>query len=231
MEQFFHSVPMFLRFTLSLVIGILRVSHDGVNKMTNDDILIENEEWMYQGFISVKRYNLKHKLYGGGWSNTFTREMVIRKHAAAVLPYDPILDRVILIQQFRIGALEDRNSAWLYEIVAGLMDKDETPEQVVKREMQEEAGVEVLELVKLYNYWMSPGGSNEFLTLFCAKVDASQAGGIHGLAEENEDIKVQTFSSAEAFEMIKSGEVRNCSSVLALQWLELHRESLRERWL
>lgn len=200
--------------------------------MTKDDFLIEEEQVLYQGFLSIRRYILKHKLFAGGWSPSFDREVVLRAHAVGVLPYDPVLDKVILIQQFRIGALEDPVSPWLHEIVAGLLEEGEQPEDVAIREIQEEAGVAAQELIELYRYWVSPGAANEHLTLFCARVDSTQAGQFCGLVEdENEDILVNVVDSAKAFQMIKDGEIRNCTSIVALQWLELHQKELRQKWL
>lgn len=200
--------------------------------MTKDDFIIENEEWLYQGFISLKHYQVKHKLFAGGWTPTFDRVVALRAHAVAVLPYDPVLDKVILIEQFRIGALEDSASPWLIEIVAGLIEEGEQPEQVAIREIQEEAGVKALELIELYRYWVSPGAANEHLTLFCARVDASTVGEFGGLVEdENEDIRISVVDAPAAFQMLKDGSIRNCTSILALQWLQLHRRELQEKWV
>lgn len=199
--------------------------------MTKNDFKIEREDWMYRGFLSIKQYLIKHRLFAGGWSSDFTREVVIRTHAAGAIPYDPVLDKVVLIQQFRMGALEDPISPWLYEVVAGLMDANETPEQVVLREIQEEAGIAALELLQIYGYWASPGAANEFFTLYCARVDASNAGGFHGLPEEHEDIRVIVVDAAAAFQMLKEGQIRNATAIIALQWLELNHQSLRKKWL
>lgn len=198
--------------------------------MTSKDYTILEENWLYRGFISVKRYLLSHKLFAGGWTTPFSREVTIRRNAAAVLPYDPVLDKVVLIEQFRIGALNDPDSPWLHEIVAGLIEENETEESLVRRELQEEAGLHAQQLLRLYSYWASPGATNEYVTLFCAKVDASQAGGIHGLAHEHEDIRVTTMDATTAFQMVHSGKIRNALCLVALLWLQLHHADIRAQW-
>ena len=108
--------------------------------MTDSRVHILDKTVCYDGFFRIERYRLRHQLFRGGWSREITRELFERGHAAAVLPYDPLLDAVVLIEQFRIGALETPGDPWLLEIVAGVIDKpDETPEDVVRREAVEEA--------------------------------------------------------------------------------------------
>lgn len=183
----------------------------------------------YQGFFRIDRYRLRHRLFSGVWSPELVREVFERGHAAAVLPYDPQRDEVVLIEQFRIGALDSSNP-WLVEIVAGIIEPDETPEAVVRREAIEESGCHITELVPICDYFVSPGGTTERLALFCGKVDTSEAGGTHGLAEEHEDIRVLVMPAAEAFEQITSGGVKAAAPIIALQWLQLNREVLRHRW-
>jgi ADP-ribose pyrophosphatase len=187
---------------------------------------IVKEQNLYQGFYQLKKLYLRHQLFAGGWSPTYERELITRYRVAAALPYDPKLDKVVLIEQFRVGALEDENSPWLLELVAGIMTEFEPLENLVKRETQEEAGLEVQELIPICDYWVSPGGTNERVALYCAKVDASHAGGIHGLSEENEDILVHILDSKDAFAAIRSGRINNAATIIALQWLELNLQSL-----
>lgn len=196
----------------------------------NNDVQIENEETIYQGFFDVKTYRLKHRLYDGSWSKSLTRTLCERLPAAACLPYDPYRDEVVLIQQFRLGALMDDNP-WLLEIVAGLKDKgDETVEDMIRRETLEECGLQPLQLKKMYEYWVSPGGSDEFLTLYCAKVDAKDAGGVHGLQGESEDIMVHVLKSRDAFALLENGHIRNGITIVALQWLQIHKDHLDRTW-
>lgn len=189
------------------------------------DIEIVTEEHVYNGFAEIIVYHLRHRLFAGGWSDLISREITKRKPIAAALPYDPQLDKVVLIQQCRVGALEAENP-WLLECIAGMMnDEDQSPEDLIKRELKEESGLEAKKLHKICEYWVSPGGSSEYLTLYCAEVNASGAAGIHGLAEEHEDIYVHLVSRQEAYEMVKNGTINNSLSIIAIQWLQLN-ESL-----
>lgn len=188
----------------------------------------------YRGFFSIDTIRLRHKLYAGGWSGEFSRELFMRGHAAGVLLYDPDLDRVVLVEQFRIGAIEDAQrdgrSPWLLEIVAGVIDNDETPDALARREAEEEAGCAISELVPITQYYSSPGGSNEVISLFCGRVDASNAGGIHGVEEENEDIRVVVLSSDEAWQAMQEGRMNNAMAIIAMQWLIINKQALRQVW-
>jgi ADP-ribose pyrophosphatase len=159
-----------------------------------------------------------------------TRELFERGHAAAVLPYDPVLDQVVLLEQFRIGALMAPGGPWLLEIVAGIIEPGETAAAVVQREMLEEAGCHLLALEPICDYLVSPGGTSERISLYCGRVDASGAGGIHGLAEEGEDIRVSAVSFAEAMALLASGRLNSASPIIALQWLQMNRGRLRQTW-
>ncbi|HVV67566.1 MAG TPA: NUDIX domain-containing protein [Gammaproteobacteria bacterium] len=198
--------------------------------MNKNDVKIQEESLLHNGFIQVKRYTLQHKLFAGGLSELFSRELVIRHHAAAALPYDPILDKIVLLEQFRVGALEDDNP-WLIEIVAGLLEEGETPEALVHREMKEEAGLTPRNILPIFNYWASPGASNEHVSLFIAEVDARGAGGIHGLPHENEDIRVLVVDTQEALERMHRGEIKNAICLMALLWFQLHKDEVRAKWL
>ncbi|SDX70707.1 NUDIX domain-containing protein [Nitrosomonas halophila] len=185
----------------------------------------------FQGFFRMERYRLRHHKFDGGWSRPITRELLERGHAAAVLPYDPERDRVVLIEQFRAGAMSAPGGPWLLEIVAGMIDTDESAEQVVTRESVEEAGCHVSDLIPLYDYLISPGGTTERIALFCGRVDTTGIGGIHGQAEEDEDIKVHVMALAQARALLNSGRIGSASAIIALQWLLLNREIVRQRWL
>jgi len=185
---------------------------------------------VYDGFFQMEEYRLQHELFAGGWSEPMRRECLERGHAVAVLPYDPVHDQVILIEQFRVGALEASGGPWLLEIVAGIIGPNEAKPEVARREMQEEAGCELLDMVPIIEYLPSPGGSSETITLYCGRVDASGAGGIHGLPTEHEDIRAQVFSRAQALAMLRSGRVNTAAAIVALQWLELNRAELLARW-
>lgn len=190
------------------------------------DAEILEEEVAYQGFFQIKKMKLRHQKFGGGLSREFERELFVRGPVAGVLPYDPVRDEVVLIEQFRHGVLE-QDPPWLFEIVAGIIEEGESADELVKREAQEEAGLEIQKLIPLYRYWTSPGGTNEHMSLYCGIVDASCAGGIHGADHEDEDIKVSVVAADEAIEMINTGQINNATSIIALQWLALNKANLQ----
>ena len=200
-------------------------------KADPERVEIVEKKTVFQGYFQVDRYLLKHRTFEGGWSPVISREIFERGHAASVLPYDPERDAVVLIEQFRAGALAAGLGPWLIEIVAGIIGPGETAEEVVRREAIEEMGRAVTDLEPICTYLLTPGGSSETLAMFCGRVDSDGAGGIHGLDEEGEDIRVLVRSVDEAIAMLNDGTIFNANAVLALQWLALNREGLRRRWL
>jgi len=192
---------------------------------------IIKKDVMYDGFYQMEKYYIRHTLFGGGWSGEFTRELFRRTNCVAVLLYDPDADKVVLIEQFRIGAAITINTerAWLVEIVGGAIDEGETPEEVAHRESKEEAGCDILELTLINRFYTTPGGSSELISLYYGKVDSSQVGGIHGLDHEDEDILVYTVPFDEVNRMLEDGRIESGIAIVALQWLALHREGMRGR--
>lgn len=190
------------------------------------DVKILNQDTVYNGFFRMEKYHLQHTLFAGGWSSEITRELFVRNNCVAVILYDPNRDEVVLIEQFRVGAAQNPiNTPWLIEIVAGIIEDGETPEDVARRESIEEAGCEILELIKINTFYLSPGGSSEKITLFCGFVNSENIGGIHGLADENEDILVRTVSFSEAYEMVLTNQIDSAIPIIAIQWLALRRLS------
>jgi len=205
-------------------------SNEKWGEFTSQDVEIVKKETLFQGFFQMIKYHFKHKRYEGGMSRVIQREMFVRGKAAALLPYDPVTDQVVLIEQIRVGALEHPNP-WQIEIVAGIIDKDaENAEDVVRREAVEEAGVDVGRVEYITAYYPSAGGCNELIDVFVGEVDASTAKGIHGLLDEDEDIKVQVVSRTEAYQLVTNGTIENGASIIALQWLELNKDELRAKW-
>ncbi len=198
--------------------------------MNADDVRVLACDTVYQGHYRVDRYRLQHRRHDGGWSQELTREVFERGHAVAVLPYDPQRDEVVLIEQFRVGAHAAGWAPWQLEVVAGIIDPGETAEDVARRESQEEAGLTVLELTPIADFLNSPGAVSQTERLFCGRVDATGAGGIHGLADEGEDIKVVVVPFAELPALLAAKKVTNAPGLIALQWLLLNRDELRARW-
>jgi len=185
---------------------------------------------VYQGWFRIDRLTLRHKLFRGGWNKPFTREVFERGHAGAVLLYDPVRDMVALTEQFRVGALTAGVDPWSVEIVAGIIDPGETAETTAIRESREEAGVDVADMIPIAHVTASPGGSSETVQVYCARIDAGRTGGVFGVAEESEDIRVFVIPSAEALAWTENGRIRNAVSIVAVQWLALHRNELRKKW-
>ncbi|KEY91211.1 ADP-ribose pyrophosphatase [Candidatus Photodesmus blepharus] len=198
-------------------------------EFTTQDVEIISKKTLFQGFFKIIQYRLRYRLFEGNWSEPIEREMFERGHAAAILPYDPITDQVVIVEQIRIGALEDQ-SPWQLEIVAGIVDAEESSEEVVRRESIEEAGINIGRVMKITSYYPSSGGCSEKLDLFIGEVNAAKAYGIHGLKYRGENIRVLVMNRKEAYHLVKEGSIENASSIIALQWLELNHFGLKSRW-
>ena len=197
-----------------------------MKQFSKDDVQIESKDSLYKGFLSVNQYQLKHKLFAGGWGPTITRELMERGDAVVVIPYDPVTHELVVLEQFRMGAMANEHGPWLLEFVAGMFDGDETAEQVAHRELYEEAGLRAKQLVKALSYYSSPGGTDERLTIYIAEVDASQAAEFAGVESEHEDIRVHVKSFESVIEWLNQGRINNAASVIGLQWLQLHINTL-----
>ncbi len=189
-------------------------------------IEIISRECVYQGFFSMEKIRLRHTLFEGGWSPVLTRELFHRGKCVAVLLYDPDKDEVVLVEQFRMGALEQVERAWLMEIVAGAIEPGETAENVALRESEEEANCKINKLFKINEFYTTPGGSAERITLFCGLVDATNVEGVHGLKSEHEDIRVLSVKFDQAYRMLEKGEIESAIPIIAIQWLALNKEKL-----
>lgn len=196
---------------------------------TTADVELIERRCLHQGFFRLEEIHLRHRLFEGSWSDEVVREIHRRHDAVGVLLYDVERDAVVLIEQFRVGALDDPVSPWKLEMVAGLVKEGESPAEVARRESLEEAGCRVNELIKLFGYYPSPGACDEWVTLFCGLVDSQGLGGVHGLDEENEDIRVHVLPFLQARELLRGGRLDNAMCLIAFQWLEAERASLRAR--
>lgn len=186
-----------------------------------------DREILYQGFFRLERYRLRHQRFQGGWSEPYTREIFERGHAVAVLPYDPRRDVVVMLEQFRPGALDAPGGPWMREYPAGMIEPGEAIEEVARREMMEEAGIVPLRLEYIMRFWVSPGGTSESLYLYYAEVDSEGVGGIHGLEHEQEDIRVSVVPREEIMAMMEQGLICSAGPLILTQWLALNAERLR----
>ena len=202
-----------------------------VATLSKNDVEIIARETVYRGFFSLDLYRFRHRLFNGEMSGEVKREIFERGHAAVLLPFDPVRDEVVLLEQVRIAAYDTSETPYLLEMVAGMIEEGETVEDVARREAQEEAGLEVGRVKKCLSYLASPGGTSERLTIMVGEVDATTAEGIHGLAEEHEDIRVHVVSREFAYQCVEDGKIDNAASVIALQWLQLHYQDLRKEWI
>lgn len=200
-----------------------------ITQFQHNDLEILREEVVYQGHFQLKKIFFKHKLFAGGMSGEVVRELLVKGAASAVIAYDPLKDSVVLVEQVRIGAYnpQQQNSPWLLELIAGMVDQGETPEDVAIRESQEEAGLTIHHLEHAISVWDSPGGAYERLHLFLGLVDSSQVSGIYGLPEENEDILVHVVSREQAYQWVEQGKIDNVIAVIGLQWLQLHYQKFK----
>ena len=184
----------------------------------------------YEGFLRVDRLRIRHRLFEGGVSDVIPRELLVRPMAVGVLLYDPVQDAVVMVRQVRIGLIDEQQSPWILELVAGMVDTDESPEQVARRECEEEANCTPGQLEKVSDYFNSPGVSNERVIIYCGQVDSTQAGGVFGLAHEHEDIAVEVIPLGQALAALEDGAINNAMSIIALQWLALNKGDLKARW-
>lgn len=199
--------------------------------MNIKDVEIVGIEDLYSGFFQMKRYHLRHRMFDGSWSQTVSREVFERGAVAAIIPYDPVADSVVLIEQFRPGPMAaNHTNPWMIEIVAGILEPNETPIELAYRETEEETGGQLDDVIPICDFFMAPGSSTEFCHLLCGRIDSSDISGIHGHLDEGEDIRVFVEPADKAFARITKGEVAGSFSIIALQWLMLNRDELRRRW-
>ncbi len=184
----------------------------------------------FNGYFEVHEYILRHELFAGGMSAELTREVFERGRVVAVLPVDVAREKVVLIEQFRPGAYAADWQPWLLECVAGVVEEGEKNEDVARRETMEEANCEVKALVPIARYLSSPGACSETVDLYCARINAPDSVGIHGLESEGEDIRVSAISIQSAFDLLERGAFVNAKTIIAMQWLKLHWDELKARW-
>ena len=193
-------------------------------------IEILGQEWLSQGFMKLAKYTVQHERFDGSMIGPFTREIVVRTTAVGVLPYDPIADKFLLIEQFRLAAHLGGMPGWQREVIAGIADRDESPEELARREAIEEANCKVTDLVEMTRFLPSPGMTNEVLILYCGRMDSSQSTGVHGLATEHEDIRSTLFDAKEIPALLAHGTTGNGPLMIALHWMQANRERLRKLW-
>lgn len=191
------------------------------------DIDILERETVYQGFFKMEKIQLKHKLFAGGWSPTLSRELFVRGDAVAAVLYDPDRDLIGLVEQFRAGAIDEPDGPWCLEVVAGMFGENETPEEVIYRELMEEANIKPERLIPICRYLSTPGGCNERIHLYCAVGKLDNAEGIFGLDSEGEDIRFRVFAAEQVFDAMLESRMNNAATLIGLQWLQINRASIK----
>ena len=176
---------------------------------------------LYSGFFNLNKYSFIHQKHDGKWTDQIEREIFSGAHVSTLLPYDPIKKEIILIKQFRAGILSRYNEDYLFEIVAGIIDKDEHPEEAAKRECIEETGCKVNKITQIQSYFPAPGSSESFYHLYLGEVNSFKGERIMGLESENENILVKAFKVHEVREMLKKKIITNGLALIALQWFFL----------
>ena len=188
------------------------------------------EQSLSAGFLPLYAYRLRHQKFVGGWSGEMVRECLQRGAAVAVLLYDSGRDQLVMVEQFRIGALDTMAKPWLLEVVAGLLEPGEETATVAERETTEETGCSVQKLELICESFSSPGCTTEKVVLYCGQIDSQQAGGVHGVATEDEDIRVQVLSREHAWDLLQQGQIIDAKTIIALQWLQLNYQRLQHEW-
>jgi ADP-ribose pyrophosphatase len=196
-----------------------------------DDVEVLASEKVFRGYFSVRRDTLRHRRFEGGWTEPFRREVFDRGDAVGVLPWDPVSDELVLIEQFRVGAMRGANSPWMFELIAGIVEAGEDDQAVAHREAEEEAGCTLDRLRHIHTFYPSAGGCSEQIRLFIGRLVAADAGSVRGLPDEFEDILVHRMSRRDAIELLDANRIDNGHTLIALQWLARHSEALRQEWL
>lgn len=210
----------------------MSISKEPLLRFNLADVEVIEKSRKYQGFFALDEYKLRHKLYAGGVSQVLTREVFERGNAVALLPYDPITDSVVLIEQFRPGALRSKTGPWQLELIAGMFSENEVPLDVAIREAKEEANLDIApeKVTKVMDYLSSSGGMSECIHLYCACVDSRHVEGVYGLASEGEDILVHVVARKDAEKLLAEGKIPNAATIIALQWLALNLDKLKTSW-
>ena len=187
---------------------------------------ILNTKILYNGFFKLHEIIVEHKKHDGSWSVPIKRELFSGAHVATILPYDPLAKKIILLDQFRPGILKKNHNPIIKEIVAGIIDKGESPEEAAKRECKEEIDCDIHQLSKICSYYPSPGSSESYYHLFLGEVSSFEGTRIKGQKNENEDILSRCYSVEEVKKLLMNHKIINGLTLIALQWFFLNYNSI-----
>jgi len=192
-------------------------------KIKKINLKFKNINKVFNGFNKVKRYKFQHKLFDSSWSNIISREILITKNAVAILPYDKVKNKVILIKQFRLGAILSNYNPFQIEIIAGLVEKsDKDLKSAVIREAKEEAGIEVKykKIQSIRDVLNSSGSTNESTSIFFCECTFKKLKKIRGNFNEDENIKVLELSPRKALELLFKKKIHSVNTIIALEWFK-----------
>ena len=182
-----------------------------------NDINILSKKNLYNGFYKLTELTLKHKKHNGRWRKSIKREIFGGSHVATVLPYDPKKKKIVLINQFRAGVINQNINPIITEIVAGIISKNEKPVEAAIRECEEETGCKVINIKKMFSYFPSPGSSESYYHLYFAEVDSFNGIRITGQTDENEDILAKSYTVTEVKKLLMENKILNGLTLIALQ--------------
>lgn len=195
---------------------------------THKDVEIQSREYAFKGFVQVEKVSLRHRLFNKTeYTTTIYRELIRRKEAAGVLIYNDQQQKFALIEQFRVGAMNDPISPWQLEIIAGVLDGDESPESCIRRESLEESGCTLEKIDLVYSFYPSAGACDEIFHLYVAQAELPDQGGIFGMPDEGENIKLHIVQYEDLNLLLQSNRLRNAAIIMALQWLQQHIRTLK----
>ena len=207
-----------------------------MNLSSSADVQIDSDETVWQGRFALQRVGFRQRRFDGAMSGPRVWELLRRGTASAVLPYDPVRDLVVMIEQFRLPAYAAGLPPYMMELAAGLTDGADDAEATIRRESVEEMGLKLGRVHRIGEFLLTPGGCDELCTLFAGEVDAGAAAadglmGTRGLASEQEDIRVWALPADEVIERALAGGYPNSVASIGLLWFAARREWLRSRWL
>ncbi len=193
-----------------------------------DQVQVQSREYLFRGFIQVEKVNLCHRLFNQSeFTPVMQRELIHRPEAAGVLIYNDAQQKFALIEQFRVGAMDDPESPWQLEVIAGVLDGDESPESCIRRESLEESGCKIDQLQHLFSFYPSAGACSELFHLYSAQAHLPQQGGIFGMPGEGENIQLHILDYSEITTLLGNGRLKNAPVIMALQWLQQHIKTTR----